>query len=342
MWVRIETGLAAGIPLAALQFAKPDTPIVSNKLSVVLEKLDKNLNQVRKKGFCSIKYFYVKERFVSFSRWDKLNFTFLFFFSCKALCEIKKIVILNVSLINFFFFLCFLEPFPVYSLFQILLGCLKPLPQLMKKKFKLAWEDELWTEISEELWDKCLTIVRFCSVNSRHQFYSSKLCIAGNQIAHKVSLYFTCVWQVSNYRTPQLMHFGFVLLLSFFSLQADTELAIFDVSEHSLTLPKHLCATSSYSRHDCCQAANTKKKKKKKRKSPFTTSFSNLVNGYDLRYPLGKPQIYLVQFQQKIICYLGTLSWIFRPQTSSIQIQHPSWKLTGTLPYRTFWCLHNV
>lgn len=42
-------------------------------------------------------------------------------------------------------------------------------------KFKLAWEDKLGTEISEELWDKCLIAVRSCSVNSKNQLIQFKV-----------------------------------------------------------------------------------------------------------------------------------------------------------------------
>ncbi len=39
----------------------------------------------------------------------------------------------------------------------------------------MAWEDELGAELSDETWDRCLTAVRSCSVNIRHQLIQFKV-----------------------------------------------------------------------------------------------------------------------------------------------------------------------
>ncbi len=39
----------------------------------------------------------------------------------------------------------------------------------------MAWEDERRAELSDETWDRCLTAVRSCSVNSRHQLIQVKV-----------------------------------------------------------------------------------------------------------------------------------------------------------------------
>lgn len=74
------------------------------------------------------------------------------------------------------------------------------------------------------------------------------------------------------------MHFGFAYNIR----------AVFGVSKHSFTLPKHFQKALTLGMTG--QAANTKKLE-----ISFTSFFLNLFNGYILCYPLGKVPIYEVQ-----------------------------------------------
>ncbi len=82
----------------------------------------------------------------------------------------SKICNLNSSLRNMYFFYVFLNP-PHSTHLISKLVCLFELSCVTtpNERFKVAWEDELGAELSDETWDKCLTAVPSCSVNSKHQ-----------------------------------------------------------------------------------------------------------------------------------------------------------------------------
>lgn len=101
-----------------------------------------------------------------------------------------------------------------------------------------------------QTWDRCLTAVWYCSVNSRHQMIQFKvihhLHYTKTNCTKFSLLFHHCVTGARSQRIQLLMLFGFALQCWDFGqafnrpLMPDVELAIFGFSQHTSSLPKTL------------------------------------------------------------------------------------------------------
>ncbi len=126
------------------------------------------------------------------------------------------------------------------------------------ERFKVAWEDELGAELSDETCDRCLTAARSCSVNSRHQLIQFKVIHCLYYTKTKLHKMFSSVspfcdkCKVTEDTTARAFWFcpsrsGFwTSIFDWYSkaynrpLLLDTELAIFGFSQHTSSLPNAL------------------------------------------------------------------------------------------------------
>ncbi len=118
----------------------------------------------------------------------------------------------------------------------------------------MAWEDELGAELSDETWDRCLTAIRSCSVNRRHQLIQFKVIHRLHYTKTKLHNIFSSVspfcdkCKVTEDTTahafwycPSLSGF-WTSIFDWYSkaynrpLLLDVELAIFGFSQHTSTL----------------------------------------------------------------------------------------------------------
>ncbi len=156
------------------------------------------------------------------------------------------------------FFDVFLNPPHSAHLISKFVGLFESCVTASNGRFKVAWEDELGAELSDETWDRCLTVVRSCSVNSRHQLIQFKVIHRLHYTKTKLHKMFSSVspfcdkCKVTEDTTahacwycPSLSVF-WTSIFDWFSkaynrpLLQDVELAIFGFSQHTSTLPKAL------------------------------------------------------------------------------------------------------
>ncbi len=156
------------------------------------------------------------------------------------------------------FFDIFLNPPHSAHLISKFVGLFESCVTASNGRFKVAWEDELGAELSDETWDRCLTAVRSCSVNSRHQLIQFKVIHRLHYTKTKLHKMFSSVSPFCDkckvmedttahafWYCPSLSVFWTSIFDWFFKaynrpLLLDVELAIFGFSQHTSSLPKAL------------------------------------------------------------------------------------------------------
>ncbi len=156
------------------------------------------------------------------------------------------------------FFYIFLNPPHSRHLISKMFGLFERFVTAPNERFKVAWEDELGAELSDETCDRCLTAVRSCSVNSRHQLIQFKVIHCLYYTKTKLHIMFSSVspfcdkCKVTEDTTARAFWFcpsrsGFwTSIFDWYSkaynrpLLLDAELAIFGFSQHTSSLPKAL------------------------------------------------------------------------------------------------------
>ncbi len=120
------------------------------------------------------------------------------------------------------FFDIFLNPPHSAHLISKFAGLFESCVTASNGRFKVAWEDELGAELSDETWDRCLTVVRSCSVNSRHQLIQFKVIHRLHYTKTKLHKMFSSVSHsvisARSQRIQLLMVFGIVLHCRYFGL----------------------------------------------------------------------------------------------------------------------------
>ncbi len=113
------------------------------------------------------------------------------------------------SLRNMCFFYIFLNPPHSAHLISKCVGLFESCVPAHNGRCKVAWEDELGAQLSDETWARCLTAVRSCSVNTRHRLIQFKAIHRLHYTETKP--FHHSVISARSRRTQLLMLFGIVL-----------------------------------------------------------------------------------------------------------------------------------